>query len=50
MWKACSCIERAEGGKAVTYVERGKVEVGKVDSIPEGEEADLPGERVKKTD
>ncbi len=48
--KAGSHIERAECGKAVTYGERGKVEVGKVDSIPEGEEADLPGERVKTTD
>ncbi len=26
------------------------MEVGKVDSIPEGEEVDLPGERVKKVD
>ncbi len=26
------------------------MEVGNVDSIPKGEEADLPGERVKKVD
>jgi hypothetical protein len=43
-------VKCTEGGKAVSYGERGKVEVGNVDSIPEGDEADLPGERVKKTD